>query len=91
MIVDEVLLDESDWIGWQDELDGLDVIWICVDIALEALEARERGRGDRMIGLARSQYDLVHRFPDYGLRVDTDLLDADTAADAVLEVIRRQR
>ncbi len=90
VIVDEVLLDESDWIGWQDELDGLDVIWICVDIALEALEARERARGDRMIGLARSQYDLVHRFPDYGLRVDTDLLDADTAADAVLEVIRRQ-
>lgn len=91
VIVDEVLLDESDWIGWQHELDGLDVMWVRVHIALDALEARERERGDRMIGLARSQYDLVHRFPDYDLSVDTGLVDADVAAEAVLELVRRGR
>jgi chloramphenicol 3-O phosphotransferase len=91
VIVDEVLLDESDWIGWQQELDGLDVLWVRVDIALDVLDARERERGDRMIGLARSQYDLVHRFPDYDLRVDTALVDPDTATDAVMELLRRAR
>jgi chloramphenicol 3-O phosphotransferase len=91
VIVDEVLLDESDWIGWQQELDGLDVTWVRVDIALDALEARERERGDRMIGLARSQYDIVHRFPKYDLRVDTGVVDPDSATDAVLELVRRSR
>jgi chloramphenicol 3-O phosphotransferase len=38
---------------------------------LEILGARERERGDRMIGLARWQYDRVHRDVRYDLEVDT--------------------
>lgn len=38
---------------------------------LDVLEARERQRGDRMVGLARWQFDRVHRGIDYDLAVDT--------------------
>lgn len=38
---------------------------------LAVLEARERGREDRLIGLARWQYDRVHDGVDYDLEIDT--------------------
>ena len=87
VLVDEVLLSEEDWAAWQVELAGLDVLWVCVDIELDALEARERARGDRMLGLARSQYEVVHVHPPYSARVDTDAMTPDEAADAVLAAL----
>lgn len=42
--------------------------------SLGVLEARERQRGDRMIGLARWQYRRVHEGIDYDFRVDTDAI-----------------
>lgn len=84
VIVDEVLLSEQDWHGWVAELDGLDVLWVRVGIDLETVEARERERGDRLIGLARSQLDVVHQFPRYAVEVDTAVMDARAAARAVL-------
>ena len=71
VIVDEVLLDEKDWLGWQEVLEGLDVLWVQVTCDLAVVEARERGRADRMLGLARSQHDIVHRFPAYAAHADT--------------------
>ena len=38
---------------------------------LDVLEARERARGDRQIGLARWQFDRVHRRAVYDLEIDT--------------------
>ena len=38
---------------------------------LDVLEARERERGDRLIGLARWQYDRVHHGKRYDLELDT--------------------
>jgi chloramphenicol 3-O phosphotransferase len=38
---------------------------------LDVLEARERQRGDRLIGLARWQFDRVHRNVTYDLELDT--------------------
>ena len=87
VIVDEVLLSEEDWHGWQHELAGLDVLWVRVEPDLDVLETRERARGDRMLGLARSQYHLVHQFPTYGVRVDTGTSSPDEAADAVLAAL----
>ena len=84
VIVDEVLLSEQDWRGWVAALDGLDVLWVRVGIDVETVEARERARGDRLIGLARSQLGVVHEFPKYGVEVDTAVMDARAAAEAVL-------
>jgi chloramphenicol 3-O phosphotransferase len=38
---------------------------------LAVLEARERARGDRAIGLARWQFERIHRNMTYDLEVDT--------------------
>ena len=75
VIVDEVLLGEDDWKGWQDQLGGLDVMWVAVTPDLDVVEQRERDRNDRMIGLARSQHDVVHRHAVYDVRVDTAVMD----------------
>jgi chloramphenicol 3-O phosphotransferase len=48
-----------------------------------ALEAREQARGDRAIGLARGQIDLVHREVTYDLRIDTVAMSPQQAAEAI--------
>ena len=84
VIVDEVLLTEEDWSELKAALAGFDVHWVGIEIELEQLEARERARGDRVIGHARSQLDLVHRHAIYDTMVNTGTLDPDAAADVIL-------
>jgi chloramphenicol 3-O phosphotransferase len=50
---------------------------------LEVLEARERERGDRLIGLARWQYDRVHRGRRYDLELDTSKATAMECAGTI--------
>jgi chloramphenicol 3-O phosphotransferase len=84
VIVDEVLLSAEDWEGWQTELAGLDVTWVAVDAARDLVVERERERGNRVIGMAAAQFDVVHRFATYDLRVDTGTLTPDEAVDVIL-------
>ena len=84
VIVDEVLLSEEDWRGWQVELAGLDVRWVAVDVDRATTLERELVRGDRVVGMAAAQFDLVHSFADYVVRVDTGRLTPDEAADVIL-------
>jgi chloramphenicol 3-O phosphotransferase len=84
VIVDEVLLSAEDWDGWLVELAGLSVRWVAVDLPLDAVLQRERDRGDRVIGMAAAQFDVVHSFATYDVRVDTGLLTPEEAADAIL-------
>jgi chloramphenicol 3-O phosphotransferase len=84
VIVDEVLLSAEDWEGWVEGLAGLDVRWIAVELPLEVALRRERERGDRVIGMAEAQFDVVHSFATYDLRVDTDRLTPEEAVDAIL-------
>jgi len=84
VIVDEVLVDESDWQSWLRHLDGLDVHWVGVRAALEVVEQRERERPDRFNGTARAEFDQVHRYASYRTEVDTGVLDPSAAARAVV-------
>jgi len=70
LIVDDVLVggDRSDY---DAALAGLTVHWVGVFAPLDVLEAREKTRGDRMIGLSRWQFDRVHKGMRYDLEVDT--------------------
>jgi chloramphenicol 3-O phosphotransferase len=88
VIVDDVMLHEEEWESWQRAIDGLDVTWVRVRIDLDVLEAREIARKDRVLGMARWQYDLVHRFADYDVEVDTGVLDEEAAADFVFAETR---
>lgn len=71
VIVDEVVLDDTAWSGWQSALDGLDPFWVRVDCPLDVREERERARSNRQIGIARGQDRTVHHHPPYRLAVDT--------------------
>jgi chloramphenicol 3-O phosphotransferase len=70
LIVDEVLTG-SEKAEYADLLSAFDVFMVGVFAPLDVLEARERQRGDRLIGLARWQYDRVHKGMTYDLEVGT--------------------
>lgn len=84
LIVDDVLLgsgidDYREWLGRH----RLHVVGVFAP--LDVLERRERRRGDRMIGLARWQFDRVHGGIDYDLRLDTDSATPHECAQRVKE------
>jgi chloramphenicol 3-O phosphotransferase len=68
LIVDDVLLDGT--VGYAELLAPFRLFRVGVFAPLDVLEARERQRGDRLIGLARWQYDRVHKDAVYDLEID---------------------
>lgn len=70
LIVDDVMLGR-DQAEYDEALAGLTVHWVGVFAPLDVLEAREKQRSDRMIGLSRWQFDRVHKGIKYDLEIDT--------------------
>jgi chloramphenicol 3-O phosphotransferase len=83
LIVDDVLLGEDKAAEYAQLLRPFDVFWVGIFAPLSVLEARERQRGDRLIGLSRWQYDRVHRGMDYDLEVDTGTASAMACAELI--------
>lgn len=71
LIVDEVMTEARTAQAYRDLLRVFDLRLVGLFAPLEVLEARERRRGDREIGLARWQYGRVHQGVSYDLEVDT--------------------
>lgn len=88
LIVDDVLLGSEKKAEYADLLSAFDVFLVGVFAPLEVLEARELQRGDRMIGLARWQYDRVHRDMEYDLEVDTNSATPMECANMIREKFR---
>lgn len=72
LIIDEVMLGQDKARDYRDLLSGYTLRFVGLFAPLEVLEARERARGDRLIGLARWQFDRVHRGMTYDLEIDTN-------------------
>ena len=70
LIVDDVLIGDE-MADYAALLADFNFRTVGVFAPLDVLEARERERGDRLIGLARWQYDRVHRGRRYDLELDT--------------------
>ena len=70
LIVDDVLI-EDEMEEYAALLANFTFRTVGVFAPLDVLEARERERGDRLIGLARWQYDRVHHGRRYDLELDT--------------------
>jgi chloramphenicol 3-O phosphotransferase len=70
LILDEVLLG-NEFAEYAALLSGFELFTVGVFAPLDVLEARERQRGDRLIGLSRGQYGRVHLGMAYDLEVDT--------------------
>jgi len=52
-------------------LEGLNVLWVGVRCAPDIAAGREVARGDRVIGMAASQAEIVHQGVVYDVEVDT--------------------
>lgn len=74
MVVDAVI--EQD--AWMREcvtmLADENVIFVGVHCPVDELNRRELARGDRHVGIARWQFDHVHRFGPYDFELHTDRL-----------------
>lgn len=70
LIIDDVMTGSS-VNDYKSVLAGFAVSYVGVFAPLAILEERERQRDDRMIGLARWQYDRVHQGVTYDLTLDT--------------------
>jgi chloramphenicol 3-O phosphotransferase len=71
VVVDEVMLDRESWDRWRAALDDLPVAWVGVRCDVDIAHAREAARGDRIVGTARGQADLVHAHATYDIELDT--------------------
>lgn len=71
LIVDDVMLGEGEGAEYRTLLSRFDLRFVGLFAPLAVLEARERARGDRQIGLARWQYTRVHRGLTYDLEIET--------------------
>ena len=79
-----MLNDEAD--EYASLLSSFDLHFIGVSAPLEILEARERKRGDRVVGLARGQFDLVHKGGSYDLEMNTS---EKLPAECAMEIIKK--
>ncbi|PRY44549.1 chloramphenicol phosphotransferase CPT [Umezawaea tangerina] len=64
-------------------LAGLEVLWVGVRCDPEVVAAREVARGDRVVGMAVSQAEVVHRGVEYDVVVDTGRAEALDCARAI--------
>jgi chloramphenicol 3-O phosphotransferase len=77
VIVDEVLLGGADsQKQWRRALGELRVLWVGVRCDSAVAAGREVARGDRVVGMAALQADVVHRGMVYDLEVDTTHAEA---------------
>lgn len=85
LVVDDVLMGEGEAEDYRRLLAGHDLRFVGLFAPLEVLEAREKARGDRVIGLARWQFDRVHAGVDYDLTIDTTASTPEDSARRIAE------
>ncbi len=91
VIVDTVI-DNDKWFNdYLDVLSDYLTIFIGVRCSKEELARREQIRGDRKIGLANSQFDIVYGFNEYDLEVNTEELNPSECAEKILSFIKSDK
>jgi chloramphenicol 3-O phosphotransferase len=84
LIVDDVMLAEAGAMAdYRARLARHDLMTVGVLAPLAVLEAREKARGDRDIGLARWQFGRVHVGMTYDFEVDTGRASPEACAEAI--------
>lgn len=71
LIIDHIIENETWMLDLVQLLAGLDVFFVGIHCPLPELERRERERGDRRIGEARTDYQVIHSFTEYDLEIDS--------------------
>tara|TARA_R100001143_G_scaffold63576_1_gene72208 strand:- start:1969 stop:2532 length:564 start_codon:yes stop_codon:yes gene_type:complete len=84
LIVDDVLLG-NEISEYNEILAPYRFLKVGITAPVEVLEQRERDRGDREIGLARTQVDIVHRGIEYDLMIDSQQTGLEDCARLICE------
>lgn len=71
LIIDDISFGKLEVDLWKESLKDFSVLWVGIKAPLVVLESREKERGNRIIGSARSQFQKVHAGMVYDLEVDT--------------------
>ena len=71
LLVDDVMMEVAEADEYQALLTAANLRIVGLFASLEVLETREQARGDRQPGLARWQFDRVHRGQRYDLEIET--------------------
>ncbi|MFE8013953.1 chloramphenicol phosphotransferase CPT [Streptomyces antibioticus] len=84
VVVDEVFLGGAySQRRWQEALGDLRVLWVGVRCDASVAAGREVARGDRTVGMAVAQAELVHQGVVYDVQVDTTRTEALDCARAI--------
>jgi chloramphenicol 3-O phosphotransferase len=86
--MDEVFLSGLDARNrWQAALHDVSVLWVGVYCDPSVAAERERGRSDRIVGMAASQALLVHSGMAYDVEVDTSDTSAAECARRIAQLV----
>ena len=66
---------------------GINVLYVKVECPIEQLQRREKLRGDRELGLAKSQIELLWPQDGYDLVIDTYKEETEDSAKRILELV----
>lgn len=69
----------------KEKLKEFEILTFAITASLEVTEQRERQRKDRKNGLARSQYDHIHKNTSYDLIIDTTHHNFTLGADTIIK------
>jgi chloramphenicol 3-O phosphotransferase len=88
ILADHVFV-EKDWVDECAELFAeINAYLIGLHCPLEVLEQREKDRKDRTLGQAKLQYEVIHKYTQYDLELDTSKLTAEECAEQVIERLK---
>lgn len=88
LIVDQIIHDEFTRKDIYEVLKGYPVLIVGINCPVEELERREKVRGDRNIGQARSQLDYVHKYEMYDITVDTYTEGLEECVNRIVEAVK---
>ncbi|WP_058302599.1 chloramphenicol phosphotransferase CPT family protein [Gorillibacterium timonense] len=91
VIVDTVIDNDKRFNECLDAFSGQPTLFIGVICSKEELTRREQARGDRVIGLANSQFNTVYCFNEYDLEVNTEELNPVECAEKILSYIKSNK
>ena len=89
VIIDHVITSERIFRQLAESLCEYELLLVKVTCPLEVLLQREKVRGDRHIGSAKSSYTYLYPKEGYRLTVDTHLLSTDECAARIFQALQK--
>ncbi|HEX6099987.1 MAG TPA: AAA family ATPase [Thermoanaerobaculia bacterium] len=88
LVIDHAITSREEVEMLVDSVRGHRTLLVGLECAVEVLDARERGRGDRRPGLAAAQAGRVHQWLEYDVVIDTSASGPDQAAREILSALQ---